>query len=103
MKIIKLLSEHIESELEDAEHYAKLALHYKEEHPNIAKTFFDLSVEEMDHVERLHNDVVDMIEKYRKEHGEPPAAMKAVYDYLHEKNVEWAKEIRVYHNQYKGM
>ena len=39
MKIIQTISEHIEEELEDAEAYIKLAHEYKEEFPQIAKTF----------------------------------------------------------------
>ncbi|MBR5202660.1 MAG: hypothetical protein IKW45_05295 [Clostridia bacterium] len=102
MKIIKELSEMIEDELEGAEEYAKAAVFYREEHPMLAKTLYDISTEEMRHVEMLHNEVVGFIEKHRKEHGEPPVAMKAVYDHLHERNIEWAKEIKLYQNEYRN-
>ena len=102
MTIIKKLSEMIEDELEGAEHYAKCALKYKEEHPTLAKTLYDISTDEMRHVGLLHTEVVSLIETYRKEHGEPPTAMKAVYDYLHEKQIEEANEVKMRQNQYRG-
>ena len=103
MKIIKEISEWIEDELEGAEDYAEAAVFYKEKHPDLARALYEISLEEMRHVDILHGKVVEIIEEHRREHGEPPAAMKAVYDYLHERNIEWAKEIKVYQNQYKEM
>lgn len=59
-----------------------------------------LSAEEMKHMQMLHNQVVKIIENYRKEKGEPPAAMLAVYDYLHEKFIEDAKEVKMMQQMY---
>ena len=101
MKIIKELSEMIEEELEGAEEYAKCALHYKEEYPEIARVLYDISLQEMNHVNMLHGEVVEIIEKHKKEHGEPPAAMLAVYEYLHKKDIEKAAKIKLYQSQFK--
>ena len=103
MKIIKKLSEFIEDELDGAEEYIEDALLYKEEYPMIAKTLFDISIEEMKHVDMLHNDVVDIIEKYKREHGDPPEAMAAIYEHIHKKNIKKAAKIKMYQNQYKGV
>lgn len=102
MKLIEKLSEMIEEEIEDAEKYAKCALKYKDIDSVLAKTFFDLSTDEMRHMNLLHEEVARIIAQYRKEHGEPPTAMQAVYDYLHEKQIEKAKDVRDYQAMYRG-
>lgn len=101
MKIIKELSEQIEEEIEGAEWYAKHAIKYKEEHPTLAQTFYEISNEEMHHVDRLHTEVVKIIEEYRKKNGEPPAPMLAVYEYMHEKQIGAANKVRMYQIQYR--
>lgn len=102
MELIKKLSAYIEEELDDAEKYAKCALKYKTDFPQLAKTFFELANEEMGHKDRLHVEVARIIEQYRKENGTPPAAMLAVYEYLHERQIEKAREVKVLLDMYRG-
>lgn len=59
-----------------------------------------LSAEEMKHMQMLHNQVVKIIENYRKTNGEPPVSMLAVYDYLHEKFIDEAKEVKMLQQMY---
>lgn len=49
----------------------------------------------------LHNEVVKIIDEFRKTKGEPPAQMMAVYDYLHKKHIEQAKEAKLLQAMYK--
>jgi len=101
MKIIKELSDMIFEELDGAEQYAKKALTLKEERPELASTFNMIANQEMEHVNLLHKAVADIIAKHRLETGEPPAAMQAIYDYVHEKEIARAAGIRTLMNMYK--
>lgn len=101
MTLIKKIADMIEEELEGAEHYAKCAVKYKDEHPTLAKTFYDISTDEMRHVGLLHGEVVAIIEEHRRTHGEPPASMLAIWDYLHEKHIEKSNEVRMLQSQYR--
>jgi len=94
MTLIKRLCEMIDDELEGAENYAKAALELKDSHPDLARALYSLSQQEMEHMGILHNHVVNIINEYKKTKGEPPAAMMAVYDYVHEKQIDEAAEIK---------
>ena len=101
MKLIERLSDKIGDEIHDAKSYAKMALEVKDEHPDLARTLYGISLEEMEHMSRLHKAVAEIIEAYRKEHGEPPASMLAVYDYLHQQHIAKAAEARNLQAMYK--
>lgn len=101
MKIIELLSDHIEEELDDACTYATLALEYKESDPELAQLFYKLSTEEMNHMDMLHKRVVTSIEKYKQMNGEAPAGMKAIYDFVRKKQIEKAEKVTNLQNMFR--
>lgn len=102
MKLIEKLSEMVDEEIGDAHKYAKCALEYKDTNTSLSKVFFDLSSAEMQHMTMVHTEVAKLIEKYRQEKGEPPEGMKAVYDYLHRKQIDKAAEVKTLQGMYRG-
>ena len=101
MEIIKKISERIEEEIDDAKTYAKLALHYKESDPELAQTFYTISSEEMKHMDMLHRQVARLIADHKKTHGEPPADMAAIYDYIHKREIDNANKVMMLQQQYR--
>jgi len=102
MKIIKCLSEQISEELNDADKYIDLAEKWKADQKETADLFCELSIEEMGHVDKLHDEVKRLIEEYRMKHGEPPKDMMVLYDYLHEQHIGHATRIKVKQAMYKA-
>ena len=94
MKIIKCLSEDIEATLDMAEENIKKAVMYKDEYPVAARSFYTKSVALMDTIKVQHDAVVALIEGYKKEKGEAPAPMMAIYEYMHERHINKAAAIK---------
>lgn len=102
MKIIKCIAEKIEEELHDADAYIEMAMRWKDEQPEAANVFYELSTEEMGHVDKLHEEVTRLISDYRQETGEPPKEMQTLWNYLHEKHIAEAMRIKVKQGMFKG-
>lgn len=100
MKIIKCLSENIENTLDAAEENIKMAMMYKEEYPIASKAFYTQSVVLMDSIKMQHDAVVALIEGYKKEKGEPPAPMMAIYNYMHERHINKSAAIKALQELY---
>ena len=102
MEIISKLSDMIEEELSDAEKYISCAEYWKTERPVLAQTFYRLSLEEINHENLLHEQIVAIINEYRAKKGEPPEKMQWVYDYLHKKHIDRANSIKARQNLFKS-
>lgn len=101
MKVIKQLSKDIECELDKAEDYTKKAIQYKLEHPDVAQSYLNAGNVHMDLMKNLHDRVVALITEYKKEKGEPPAPMMAIYDYVHERFMEKAAAVKNLQDVYR--
>ena len=101
MKRIEKLSDRIEEEIEDAKTYAKMALEVREDYPNLSRILYTISMQEMEHMQMLHNGVVEVIAEYRRVKGEPPEKMLAIYEYLHERHIQSAADAKAIQGMYK--
>ncbi len=99
MRIIKSLVEKIDDELMDAEKYINCAYETKMDYPDVSNVFYKLSQEEMKHMQMLHTQVVQIIEEHKKMNEVPPV-MKELYNYLHQRQIEWAAKIELKQKNY---
>lgn len=102
MNVIKCMAENIEEELSDAEKYIELAMKWKEEQPEAADLFYELSLEEMGHANKIHETIEEIITEYRQKTGDPPKDMMTLYNYLHERHKNDAMRIKVKQGMYKS-
>ena len=102
MLIIKDLEMFMDKKIRMAKKEIEFAMRHKEDDPAIAKLFYDLSVSDLQDMNDMHAPIVSKIQAYRKEHGEPPAAMMAVYDWQHEKQMSDVAEIKVMQTMFMG-
>lgn len=101
MKIIRDLEEAISDEISDIRKYARWAADLKADHPNLAQVLYNISTQEDAHQAALHNEVVKLIEEHRRNHGDPPPVMKALYDHMHQKHIDDLANARMYQDVYK--
>lgn len=102
MKIIRELVEAIEDEIHDIKKYASMAIEVKDERPALAQVLYTISTQEDTHQAALHTEVVKIIEEYKRTKGEPPAAMMAVYDFMHKRHIDKMADARRYQELYKS-
>ena len=100
MKVIECISNDIETTMDMAEDNAKKAIMYKNEYPIAAKSFYTKSVTLMDSIKGQHDAVVALIEAYRKDSGDPPAPMLAIYNYMHTRHIGKAAAIKNLQDMY---
>lgn len=101
MILIQTLNDKIAEEIRDAQSYATMALELKDERKGLADVLYQLSTEEMKHMSMLHNEVVKIIDEYRKTKGEPPVPIMAVYEHEHKKQIQASKEAKLLQSMYK--
>ena len=101
MQLIKHLEDRIDEEIHDVKEYAKFAAEVKHQHPALAHVLYTIAMQEEEHQKMLHEQVVKIIEQYRREHGAPPPEMMAVYDFLHKRAIDKLADARRYLEIYK--
>ena len=101
MLIIKNLTQMINKEIREAEKYAQRSVSYKENDPALAETFYRIANSKLNDMNVLHDQVVRIINDYQKRKGDPPKEMMAIYNYVHEEQIENVKEIRLLLDMYE--
>lgn len=101
MIAIKEISEQIEDELHGSDEYIRKALKYKESDRVLADAYYQMSLQEMQHVNALHEQGVRLINEHKVAGKIVPEAMQAVYDYLHERQIEKTNEVKMLQSQYR--
>ena len=101
MKIIKFLSEEIENELQIAECYAKKAIEQRDEYPSMSVILYNLSIGNLQRVNKLHAQVVKIIKDYRQQEGDPPASMMTIYEYIHDRQIDKTMGIKKLQEMFK--
>lgn len=81
--------------------YLKNAIKYKTEYPQIANMYYEMSLNEMTHIDKLHNAVVTLINDMKMKGIEIDEKMLAIYDYMHEKAIEKVTKIKLMQESYK--
>ena len=102
MEIIKCLAEYIEEELEDAEKYAKAALHQKGTDRDLCQTFEELSRQELSHSDKLHAQAVRLINAKKSSGVTVPASMEAIWSWEHSKMIEKTAHVHLLLDMLKG-
>ena len=100
--VIKMVPPMIDSEIGDSKEYVIRAMETRVHFPDFARLMYELSMEEMDHMSRIHTAAANLIEAYRNENGEPPTPMMAVYNYLHDRQIENAAAVKALQSMYES-
>ena len=102
MKEIERLVDRMDEEMEGLEEYVEEALELKEKNPSLANTLFVIASDEKKHYNMLHMEVQRMIAEHKEKHGDPPAAMAALYDFVHRKQIKRMAKIENMMNMFAG-
>lgn len=92
MREIRDIAEDIREEIDGAKHYAELAAKMKG--TMFADTYAEMARAELGHVDKLHNMAVQMINEQKAKGIVPPASMKAVWDWEHDRMIDKVAQIK---------
>lgn len=96
---LKMMMNQMQDELKDAQKYINCAMEYKDKDKMLAEMYYNLSTQEMKH----HDEIMAHATRILKEH---PAydkdKMQIIFDWEKEREMEWAKDIKMKQAMYKG-
>lgn len=98
MQEIKKLVQVIDDEIEGAEEYLDLAEEFKTTHPDVSNILHSIGLEEINHVQKLHDGVVILINKQKTP---PPEYMLKMWEYLHAKYMNKLRKLKWCYAEFK--
>lgn len=101
MKMLTHLIDRAESTMDEVEWYAEKAHHLKGENKSLADAYIKIAEMHVAIYGILHEQMVNLIDKYRKEGNEPPKEMLAIWNYEHEKLVKEFEHMKFMIDDYK--
>ena len=99
-KIIEAIDK-AKHEYKSADHYADLALQYKETDKALADVYAAIGAEEIAHGDKIHAQLVRIIQEHRAKHGAPDPVMQKQYDIEHQKLMQKAAKSKAKLEMYK--
>lgn len=101
MRVIKELAEQITDEVDGVTEYAKAALTYKVERPQLADVYYRLANTEYNHVTMLHDQVAKIVKETEATNPDVPPAMRQKWDDDHKAIIAKMAEAKTYLGMYK--
>ena len=101
MRLIATLARQIEDEVDGALEYAKDAITYKLDRPELASKYHKMSVVEFEHSEALHEEVAKAIEEAEKSGIKYPQSMKDSWESKHRELKAKAENAKVFIGMWK--
>ena len=101
MKCIEAIIGDIMEEVEGAEHYAKLALRYKDSDRDLAEMYHSMSKQEAMHAENLYAQGHRIMCRIKEQDPEDYKKMLWAWEWEHEKTLEELAEARVLQDMFR--
>ena len=92
----------MEDQICDSKHYAKWAVEAKDKYPELAETLYTISLQEEKHMQMLHDATEKIISGLKQKNVSISSDMLAIYDYLHEKQIDKAKDVKSCQSMYRN-
>ena len=94
MQLIADMVDEIMEEYNDAEKYAKKAIEFQESRPSLAGKYAAMAKQELEHGDKLHSEIVTIIQEHRAKNGQPPEPMMQVYNWEHKKMIDHVARVK---------
>lgn len=101
MRHVSMLLEQMDDELDGAREYAQCALHLKDEDRELADIYVSLARTELDHYQKLYNQMTRIMTNYRSEHEDMSHELQEFYDWQRTKTMNCMAEVKVLVDSYK--